>query len=191
MKATRAGGWRLEAALTALVVLLALLSLMTGPAGLSPADAIAGLVRGEGTAGIVVRDIRLPRTALALLIGATLGLSGAALQGLLQMDAAKALPVLKKVLARRDSGSVCLRRRAVFIVSQQGTNAEPILLEVARTDPDAEVRGQAVFWLSQVDSPAALSALDSILKSSRDLELQDKAIFAISQQDSPRRWSTC
>ncbi len=110
----------------------------------------------------------------------------AALQGLLQMDAAKALPVLKKVLARRDSGSVCLRRRAVFIVSQQGTNAEPILLEVARTDPDAEVRGQAVFWLSQVDSPAALSALDSILKSSRDPELQDKAIFAISQHDSPK-----
>lgn len=110
----------------------------------------------------------------------------AALQGLLQMDAAKAMPVLKKVLARRDSGSTCLRRRAVFIVSQQGTNAEPILLEVARNDPDAEVRGQAVFWLSQVNSPAATAALDSILKFSKDPEVQDKAIFAISQQDSPR-----
>jgi iron complex transport system permease protein len=84
MTAIRAGGWRLEAALTALVVLLALLSLMTGPAGLSPAAAVDGLLRGEGTAGIVVRDIRLPRTALALLIGGTLGLSGAALQGLLR-----------------------------------------------------------------------------------------------------------
>ena len=31
-----------------------------------------------------MRDIRLPRTVLALLIGATLGLSGAALQGLLR-----------------------------------------------------------------------------------------------------------
>ncbi len=110
----------------------------------------------------------------------------AALQGLLQMDAAKAMPVLRKVLARRDSGSACLRRRAVFIVSQQGTNAEPILLEVARNDPDAEVRGQAVFWLSQVNSPAATAALDSILKFSKDPEVQDKAIFAISQQDSPK-----
>ena len=31
-----------------------------------------------------MRDIRLPRTLLAVLIGATLGLSGAALQGLLR-----------------------------------------------------------------------------------------------------------
>jgi iron complex transport system permease protein len=76
--------WRLVATLVALLVVLAVLSLMVGPAGLSPRAAIAGLVSGEGPAGIIVRDIRLPRTALALLIGFTLGLSGAALQGLLR-----------------------------------------------------------------------------------------------------------
>ena len=57
---------------------------MVGPAGLSPHAALSGLFSGEGPAGIVVRDIRLPRTLLAVLIGATLGLSGAALQGLLR-----------------------------------------------------------------------------------------------------------
>src|SRR5437764_1030655 len=57
---------------------------MVGPAGLSPRAALAGLVSGEGPAGVIVRDIRLPRTLLAALIGATLGLSGAALQGLLR-----------------------------------------------------------------------------------------------------------
>lgn len=76
--------WRLVAALVALLVVLSVLSLMVGPAGLSPRAAIAGLVSGEGAAGIIVRDIRLPRTLLALLIGFTLGLSGAALQGLLR-----------------------------------------------------------------------------------------------------------
>lgn len=76
--------WRLVAALVALLVVLSVLSLMVGPAGLSPRAAIAGLVSGEGPAGIIVRDIRLPRTLLALLIGFTLGLSGAALQGLLR-----------------------------------------------------------------------------------------------------------
>ena len=55
-----------------------------GPAGLSPRAALAGLFSGDGPAGIVVRDIRLPRTLLAVLIGATLGLSGVALQGLLR-----------------------------------------------------------------------------------------------------------
>ena len=76
--------YRLNAALLALILLLALASLMVGPAGLSPRTALAGLLSGEGPAGIIVRDIRLPRTLLALLIGATLGLSGAALQGLLR-----------------------------------------------------------------------------------------------------------
>ena len=64
--------------------MLAILSLMVGPAGLSPKAAINGLIDGSGPAGIIVRDIRLPRTVLALLIGATLGLCGAALQGLLR-----------------------------------------------------------------------------------------------------------
>jgi HEAT repeat protein len=110
----------------------------------------------------------------------------AALNGLMQMDASRAMPVLEKVLARRDPGSQCLRRRAVFIVAQQAPNAAAILLKTARTDPDAEVRGQAVFWLSQVNSPEAVAALDSILKQSTDPDLREKALFAMSQQESPR-----
>ena len=76
--------WRLLAVLAALIVALAILSLMVGPAALSPRAALAGLIDGDGVAGIIVRSIRLPRTILALLIGATLGLAGASLQGLLR-----------------------------------------------------------------------------------------------------------
>jgi HEAT repeat protein len=111
----------------------------------------------------------------------------AALNGLQQMDAANALPILKKVLARRDACSAGLRRKAVFIVSQQrGAETEGILLDVARNDPDGEVRAQSVFWLSQVGSDRAVSALDSILRTSTDVELQDKAIFALSQIEHGR-----
>jgi len=114
-------------------------------------------------------------------------IQSAALNSLLNMDHDRALPILKKVLARRDEGSLCLRRKAVFLVSQhEGPETERILLDAARTDPDGEVREQAVQWLSQVDSPAAVAALDSILRSAGDPALQDKAIFALSQQDSPR-----
>jgi iron complex transport system permease protein len=77
-------GWRLNAVLVALILVLGVLSLIVGPAGLSPNAALAGLIDGNGPAGIIVRDIRLPRTLLALLIGGTLGLCGAALQGLLR-----------------------------------------------------------------------------------------------------------
>lgn len=114
-------------------------------------------------------------------------IQSAALNSLLNMDHDRALPILKKVLARRDEASLCLRRKAVFLVSQhEGPETERILLDAARTDPDGEVREQAVQWLSQVDSPAAVAALDSILRSAGDPALQDKAIFALSQQDSPR-----
>ncbi len=106
----------------------------------------------------------------------------AALNALLQMDADAAVPILKRVLARRDACSVTLRRKAVFIISQKRTEGtEDVLLAAARTDPDAEVRQQAVFWLSQVGSERAVSALDSILHTTTDPELQEKAIFALSQ----------
>jgi HEAT repeat protein len=111
----------------------------------------------------------------------------AAINALIHMDSEKARPILRRVLARRDPASVCLRRKAIFLISQDGdAGAEVILLTSARTDPDPEVREQAVFWLSQVGSEQAVSALDSILRTSTDRRLQDKAIFALSQQDSPR-----
>lgn len=106
----------------------------------------------------------------------------AALNALLQMDAESAVPILKQVLARRDTCSVGLRRKAVFIISQKRTaETEDILLAAARNDPDSEVREQAVFWLSQVGSERAVTALDSILMSSTDEEIQKKALFALSQ----------
>ena len=111
----------------------------------------------------------------------------AAMNALMQMDAANAVPVIRQVLARRDPCSVELRRKAVFVLSQKRSDqTEDILLSVARSDPDADVRGQAVFWLSQVGSDKAVTALDSILRTSSDEDLRDKAIFALSQIHGPR-----
>jgi iron complex transport system permease protein len=75
---------KLNAALTGLLIVLFALSLTVGPASLSLERVFDALLRGDGVAGIIVRDIRVPRTILAVLIGVTFGLSGAALQGLLR-----------------------------------------------------------------------------------------------------------
>ena len=73
------------AALAALVGLLSLISLGIGPVRLSPVTVIEALFGGgSDVAQTIVREIRLPRTILAAAIGAILGLSGAALQGLLR-----------------------------------------------------------------------------------------------------------
>jgi TolA-binding protein/DNA-directed RNA polymerase subunit M/transcription elongation factor TFIIS len=112
----------------------------------------------------------------------------AALNAVLQMDADRAVPLLKTVLARRDEGSACLRRKAVFLVSQKrSAETSALLLSAVRSDPDQEVREQAVFWLSQVPGEETVAALDSILSDARTPpEIQDKAIFALSQHRSSR-----
>src|SRR5690348_14422704 len=72
-------------AFAALVIVLALLSLGIGPVRLSPLSVIDALFGGgSDVAQVIVRKIRLPRTILAFAIGGILGLSGAALQGLLR-----------------------------------------------------------------------------------------------------------
>ena len=73
------------AALVVLVLLLALVSLGTGPVRLSPLTVIDALFgSGSDVQQVIVQEIRLPRTILGFAIGAILGLSGAALQGLLR-----------------------------------------------------------------------------------------------------------
>lgn len=111
----------------------------------------------------------------------------AALNALLQMDAESAVPILREVLQRRDPGSVTLRRKAVFLLSQKRTSeTAQILLDAVRSDPDEEVRAQAVFWLSQVPGEQAVAALDSVLLHSTDRKVQEKAIFALAQHRSER-----
>jgi hypothetical protein len=108
-----------------------------------------------------------------------------ALKALLQMDADRAMPILKQVLARRDPCSAVLRRTAVFLVSQKQTSeTATILMGVARDDPDEDVREQAVFWLSQV--PGSTPLLEGILKGNADEGVKEKALFSISQQNDPR-----
>lgn len=73
------------AALALLCAGLFLVSLGIGPVALSPAEVIRALVGAAGDpARVIVLEIRLPRALLGVAIGATLGLSGAAMQGLLR-----------------------------------------------------------------------------------------------------------
>ena len=73
------------AVLGLLVGLLFMLSLTVGPAAIAFSDSIKALLSDKGDAiALIMREIRLPRALLGLMIGATLGLSGAALQGYLR-----------------------------------------------------------------------------------------------------------
>lgn len=67
------------------VPLLLLVELMSGPTPLPFASALGDLFAGrQSIDAVILFELRLPRALLAALVGAMLGLSGAALQGLLR-----------------------------------------------------------------------------------------------------------
>ena len=110
----------------------------------------------------------------------------AALAGIVQLDPDQVLPVLQKLLARRDECSISLRRRAVYMVAQtKEEERADILLSVARTDPSLEVRREAVQYLARVNTERAAKALDSILINATDAEIRERALSALSQHTSP------
>ena len=71
--------------LTLLILLIALFFFTsTGHTTASFSQGITALYYGDGPLGTVMRQIRLPRAILAMLVGASLGVCGAALQGYLR-----------------------------------------------------------------------------------------------------------
>jgi len=95
----------LLAALGLVTAVLFVVSLVTGPAGIAFFESLEALVTGRsGAASIVMQEIRLPRAILGAIIGASLGLSGAALQGYLRNPLAE--PGLLGISASASLGSV-------------------------------------------------------------------------------------
>ena len=91
--------------LASLTGVLFLLSLATGPAAIAFTEGLAALLSGDGAEmTLIMREIRLPRAILGLMIGATLGLSGAVLQGYLRNPLAE--PGLLGVSASASLGAV-------------------------------------------------------------------------------------
>ncbi|HEX3365366.1 iron ABC transporter permease, partial [Phenylobacterium sp.] len=75
----------LSALATVALLTAAVASLFLGRVNISPAELWAGIVSPHASlAGVVVTELRLPRTVLAIIVGGALGLSGAVLQGLLR-----------------------------------------------------------------------------------------------------------
>ncbi len=88
-----------------LLIAVLLLSLAVGRVWLPPTMLLGGLFTPEpNLGGLIVIELRAPRTLLGLMVGATLGLSGAVLQGLLRNPFTSALPA-------------CFRWRRLFSAS--------------------------------------------------------------------------
>lgn len=109
-----------------------------------------------------------------------------ALAGIIQLDPDQVLPVVQKLLERKDECSIRLRKRAVYMIAQtKEEERADVLLRVASTDPSPEVRREAVQWLSSVNTERAAKALDSILFNAVDADTRDRALNSLAQHKSP------
>ena len=76
---------RLTSCLLSLLFILMIASLAIGDVNISIISSLKDILNNKSTLNsIIFEEIRLPRTLLAVLIGASLGLSGAALQGMVR-----------------------------------------------------------------------------------------------------------
>lgn len=95
--------WLVPALAVALLAACAA-SLLAGTVWLPPRAILSALGGDPGLAGLIVREVRLPRLVLAVLVGGILGLSGAVMQGLLRNPLAE--PGLLGVSAGASLGAV-------------------------------------------------------------------------------------
>lgn len=109
-----------------------------------------------------------------------------ALNALAGSDATAARDVIERVLARRDECSVPLRRRAVYLLGRSTTDAEgmaPRLMGVIRTDPDRQVRTDALSILGRIPGATTLRFLSEMARSDEERRVRQAAISAIAGQE--------
>lgn len=110
-----------------------------------------------------------------------------ALNALSKLDYSEARPILERVLSRHDTCTVGLRKRAVFLIGKQAdASAAQILTNVVRTEPDADVREDAILWLSRVPGDQTVNTLEELLRGSTDERVQRTVLRSLSAHDSPR-----
>ena len=104
------------------VCLILLLAVFFGEVALPMADILAALAgQGEHGVQIIIWEIRLPRAIAAIMVGAALGLSGAALQGLFRNPLAE-----PGVLGVNAMAALCATTAIFFGFTQLGTWIIPV-----------------------------------------------------------------
>jgi HEAT repeat protein len=83
-------------------------------------------------------------------------------------------------LARTDADD-SFREHLTFVLTLTGESGIPTLIDLAKHDESAGVRGQALFWLAQKAGQRAIATLGQAVTDDPNSEVRKRAVFAISQ----------
>ncbi len=94
---------------------------------------------------------------------------------------AHGVATLKRMLTNDTSSDV--RDRVITALSQsKEPDAIPLVVEAARTDKDAHIRGQALFWLAQrASAQISKQSIESALANDPESAVRERAVFALTQ----------
>ncbi len=144
----------------------------------------ANAPRGRGPQGGPV--VAGPVGAGPVLAGPDEELQMYALDGLMQMDSARALPILEKILA--GERSLQIKQRALFVLSQSDEpRARTLLVDTARTGKPAELQLEAVRSLGIAGDPEDIRALSEVYRASPSRETREAVLeaFMIAGEEKP------
>jgi TolA-binding protein len=113
-----------------------------------------------------------------------------ALNSLVRMDTAAAMPVLREVMARRDECAAPLRQSAMTIIARiRNQDADGILADAATDDPDTGVRRTALVYLSSRNESQAVGIAEQALRTAETNDDRQWALQALARMRSDRAWT--
>jgi HEAT repeat protein len=109
-----------------------------------------------------------------------------ALQSLFENNPERAFQYASEML-KSPATSPQMKEAVVSLIgSHGGKQALPLLLQIARTDPDPRLRRTAIHRLGEEGGDAVIDDLRGIYQTDRDPEIKQQVLHALSEMEGPR-----
>jgi HEAT repeat protein len=113
-----------------------------------------------------------------------------ALQSLFQADPARAAAYVAEILKPGSKASRELKETAVSLLGNHGgPEATAMLLDIARAQPDPDLRAVAIHRLGQNSGEGVVDELSKIYAAEQDSDVKGQVLHAFSQMNSPRAYA--
>jgi HEAT repeat protein len=113
-----------------------------------------------------------------------------ALQSLFQSDPARASTYVAEILKPGSKASRELKETAVSLLGNQGgPEATAMLLDIARAQPDPDLRGIAIHRLGQSNDETVVDELTKIYAAEQDRDVKGQVLHAFSQMNGQRAYA--
>lgn len=110
-----------------------------------------------------------------------------ALQSLFESNPDRALAFVSEWLKPNSTASRRMKESAVSLLGAHGgKQAVPILLDIARNQPDAKLRQTAIHRLGEAGGEQVMDELMSIYTSDPDLKIKQQVLHALAEMDGTR-----